>query len=54
MKDEYKALIIMLGIALIMSIWGLTKYAGVGLIFAGVYDGIKEYLKYSKKKGATK
>jgi len=55
MKSEWKAVIIMLGIGLILSLWGLGKYAGAGCIGAGLYNLILMYFKYSKKeKGESK
>ena len=52
LTDNGRAVLVMWGLAFILSFWGLNKYAGAGLLGAGIYDGIKLYLKSKKVKTA--
>lgn len=52
--NEARATIAMFGIALILSLGGLAKFAGAGLIGAGIYTEIinqlNQYDKHKKNK----
>ena len=57
--NEWRATGALLGIAFILSFWGLGRYAGCGLLGAGIFNGIRLGLnehdkRCRKQEGATK
>lgn len=49
MKDKTRVAIVMLGVAVILSFGGFGKYAGAGLIGAGLWEVLLTFEKLNKK-----